>query len=116
MSDYWTGLTAVNDLAIGPDGALYAVEMATGNQAEPPFARPNSGRIVRRTGPSSLEPVVTDIDYPTNLGFGPDGALYLTTPGFAADNGVGYGALIRIDLASGTPVSLADLGDAASTC
>lgn len=29
VSDYWTGLTAVADLVMGPDGVLYAAEMAT---------------------------------------------------------------------------------------
>jgi sugar lactone lactonase YvrE len=116
VTDHWTGLTAVNDIAVGPDGALYAVEMATGNTEEPPFATPNSGRIVRMTGPDPLEPVATDLDYPTNLGFGPDGALYLTTPGFAPDAGVDQGALVRVDLTAGMPVSLAGLGESAPTC
>lgn len=104
VTDHWTGLTALNDLATGPDGTLYAAEMATGNTEDPPFLTPNSGRIVRMTGPDSLEEVVIDLDTPAYLGFGPDGALYLTTPSFAPDAGVGHGALLRIDLAAGVPV------------
>jgi hypothetical protein len=30
VSDAWTGLTVVTDVAFGPDGLLYAAEMATG--------------------------------------------------------------------------------------
>lgn len=116
VTDHWTGLTAVNDIAVGPDGMLYAVEMATGNTEEPPFLTPESGRIVRMTGPDSLEEVVTGIDAPVFLGFGPDDALYLTTPAFAPDDGTGHGELLRIDIESVTPVSLAVMGEAAPTC
>ncbi len=116
VTDHWTGLTAVNDLAIGPDGDLYAVEMATGNTEEPPFLTPESGRIVRMTGPDGLEEVVTGIDAPVYIGFGPDGVLYLTTPAFAPDAGVGHGELLRIDIASGTPISLAGMSEPSPSC
>ncbi len=116
VTDHWTGLTAVTDLVVGPDGMLYAAEMATGNTEEPPFLTPDSGRIVRMTGPDSLEEVVTGIDNPASFGFGADGALYLTTPTFAPDAGVGHGQLLRIDLASGAPVSLDGMETPAGTC
>lgn len=115
-TDAWTGLTAGTDLAMGPDGVLYAAEMATGNLDEPPYLNPGTGRIVRQTGPDSSEPVVVDADYPVYLGFGPDGALYLTYPAFGEDAGEGLGALLRIDLAADLPVSLAGLGTLAPTC
>ncbi len=116
MADHWTGLTAVNDLALGPDGVLYAAEMATGNTDEAPFLTPNSGRIVRQTGPDSLEPVAADIPYPVMLGFDADQALYVTGPAFSLDNrGAGQGWLAGIDL-SEAPVSLAGISDAPPTC
>ena len=62
VRDQWTGLTAGTDLVMGPDGALYAAEMATGNLDEAPYLRPDTGQVVRQTGPDSHEPVVTDID------------------------------------------------------
>jgi plastocyanin len=116
VTDAWTGLTAGTDLAMGPDGLLYAAEMATGNLDEPPYLNPGTGRIVRQTGPESLEPVVVDADYPVYLGFGPDGALYLTYPAFGPESGEGQGALLRIDLSADLPVSLAGLGELAPTC
>jgi hypothetical protein len=116
VTDFWTSLTAVTDIATGPDGALYAVELATGNLNDPPYARPGSGRVVRMTGPNTQEPVVTGADYPTNLGFGPDGTLHLAQPGFAPSDGVGQGALLRIDLTPGTPVSLSGLQAPAAAC
>jgi plastocyanin len=116
QTDHWTGLTAGTDLVMGPDGTLYAAEMATGNLDEAPYLRPDTGQIVRQTGPDSHEPVVTDIDYPVFLGFGPDDALYLTYPAFGPDAGEGQGALLRIDLSVGTPISLAGLGELGPSC
>ena len=54
----WTGLTTVVDVAVGPDGTLYALELSTGNLPEPPFLTPMSGQIVRQTGPDTAEVVV----------------------------------------------------------
>ena len=72
LSDEWTGLTAVTDVAISPDGTLYAAEMATGNLDEEPFLRPGSGRVVRQNGPDGVDEVLTDVAYPVTLGFDPD--------------------------------------------
>lgn len=116
VTDHWSGLTAGTDLVMGPDGVLYGAEMATGNSDEPPYLSPGTGRIVRQTGPDSLEPVVTDIAYPVYVGFGPDGALYLTYPAFGPDAGEGQGVLLRIDLSVGTPVSLAGIGELGPSC
>jgi plastocyanin len=115
-TDHWTGLTAGTDLVMGPDGALYAAEMATDNLDVPPYLQPGTGRVVRQTGPHSHEPVVTDIDYPVFLGFGPDEALYLTYPAFGPDAGAGQGALLRLDLSAGVPISLAGLGELGPSC
>lgn len=116
VTDQWTGLTAVTDVALGPDGVLYAAEMSTGNLDEAPFFTENTGRIVRQTGPDTLEEVVINVAVPANLGFDADGLLYLTTPAFAPNAGAGQGALISVDISSGTPISLADLGTPESTC
>ncbi len=114
-TDHWTGLTAVTDLAMGPDGALYAAEMATGNSDDPPYLAPDSGRVVRMTGPDSLEPVLVEIDAPVHLGFDDAGALYVTLPAYVPDNGQGGGSIVRVDIAGGLPVSLAGAG-AEPTC
>jgi hypothetical protein len=116
VTDHWTGLTAVTDLVLGPDDTLYAAELATGNTAEPPFLTPNSGRIVRMTGPDTLEEVVIDIDAPTYLGFGSDDALYLSLPAYAPDAGVGHGEILRIDITGDSPTSLADVEAPETMC
>jgi sugar lactone lactonase YvrE len=116
VSDAWTGLTAVTDVAIAPDGTLYAAEMATGNLDTEPYLRPGSGRVVRQNGPDGVEEVLIDVSYPTGLGFDPDGALHITYPAFAPNAGDGQGALLRIDPAAATPISLAGVGELAATC
>jgi plastocyanin len=115
VTDHWTGLTAVTDLVMGPDGVLYAAEMATNNTDDPPYINPGTGRIVRQAGPDTLEPVVTDIDYPVYLGFDNAGSLYFTGPAFGEERGVGLGLLARIDPAA-APVSAAGITEAAPTC
>jgi sugar lactone lactonase YvrE len=116
VSDHWTGLTAVTDVVMGPDGTLYAAEMATGNMDTEPFLSPGSGRVVRQNGPDGLDEVLTDVAYPVTLGVDPDGALHVAYPAFAPDAGEEQGALLRIDPAAETPISLAELGELPSTC
>jgi hypothetical protein len=118
VTDAWTGLTALTDIAMGPDGNLYAAEMSTNNSTSAPFLQPNSGKIVRQTGPDSLEEVVTDVPYPAFIGFDAAGALVLDYPGFGTteNRGEGIGALVSVDISTGTPVSLAGMEMPAPTC
>jgi hypothetical protein len=99
VTDVWTGLTTVTDVAVGPDGTLYATELSTGNLDEPPFLLPGTGRIVHQTGPDSAEDVATGLMFPIALAFGPDGELYVATPALGADNG--GGTISRFDVMGG---------------
>jgi hypothetical protein len=110
MTDVWTGLTAVTQLAVGPEGQLYASEMSTGNLDVEPFLRPHSGRIVRQTGPDSHEVVVDRLDYPIHLAIGPDGGLYVATPAIGANAGEGQilrfeTSAMSVHLLRGTPAA-----------
>jgi sugar lactone lactonase YvrE len=96
VTDHWTGLTAAVALAVGPDDALYALEMVTGSIDEDPFILPDSGRIVRQTGPDTLEVVADGLNFPIGMDFGPDGALYLSLPALGAP--AGQGTIARLDL------------------
>jgi plastocyanin len=110
----WTGLTMVTDLAIGSDGALYALEMSTGNTTERPFYQRNTGKIVRQTGPYSAADVVTGLDLPITMKFGPDGALYTSFPAVYAEGGAG--GVVRIDLTVEAPIGIPDDILKRSTC
>ncbi|MFT4040374.1 MAG: ScyD/ScyE family protein [Thermomicrobiales bacterium] len=110
VSDVWTGLTRVADVVFGPDGALYAAELSTNNTESFPFVHPHTGRIVKQTGPDTQEVVAEGLDFPVGLGFGPDGALYVTGPANGAtveDGGnPGAGWLARVELdSSAAPAS-----------
>jgi plastocyanin len=102
VTDVWTGLAAVTALAVGADGTLYALELATGNTDQAPFTLPNTGRIVRQTGPASLAEVVTGLDYPIAMEMGPDDALYVAFPAFGADPPIG--GILRVDLRFSQPM------------
>ena len=110
VTDVWTGLTTVTDVAVGPDGTLYASELSTGNLEEPPFMVPGSGRIVRQTGPDSAEDVATGLMFPITLTFGPDGGLYVAMPAIGAASG--GGTIARVD-GMGTPAAMAAPSDCA---
>jgi amicyanin len=109
----WTGLTAVTALAAGPDGALYALEMSSGNVTERPFVRPNSGRVVKQIGPNQLQEVVSNLDFPISMAFGPDGALYVSD--YALGMGGPSGAILRVEPASAFLTPPVDVF-VASTC
>lgn len=115
VADHWTGLTVVTDVALGPDGVLYATEMATGNSGEDYGLPAGSGRIVRQTGPDSSEAVVTDLAYPVQIGFDADGRLLVSGPAFGPDAGAGQGWLAAVDISNG-PVSFAGFEPDTPTC
>ena len=104
VSDFWTGLTTVTGLAVTPDGTLYALEMATGNQTTEPNIRPNTGRLVRQTGPASLDVVVDGMDFPISMALGPDNGLYVSLPAIATDGELG--GIVRIDPTLAGPVTM----------
>lgn len=102
VTDFWTGLTMVTGLFSAPDGTLYALEMSTGNTAEPPNIYPNTGRVVRQTGGANLEEVVTGLNFPISMDIGPDGWIYISSPAIAAAGEMG--SIIRVSPASGEAV------------
>lgn len=114
VTDFWTGLTAVTDVELGPDGILYAAEMSINNSDKAPFLNSDSGRIVRQTGPDSLEAVVTDAPPPVGLGFDGNGDLYFDYPAFGPDAGEGLGVVVKVDISAG-PISFEGV-EAPATC
>jgi uncharacterized cupredoxin-like copper-binding protein/sugar lactone lactonase YvrE len=104
VTDVWTGLTMVTAVAVGSDGTLYAAEMATGNGESPPYVAPATGRVVRRTGPSTWEAVATRVNYPVALAAGPDGALYVAASALGSIDPDGY--ILRIDPAAAGPTDV----------
>ena len=115
VREVWSGLTLVTALAVGPDGALYALEMATGIDPDDPASiGPGSGRVVRQTGPETAEEVVTGLNLPVAMAFGPGGALYIAGPAFGGDDGAG--TILRVDVSGGFPVTVPDSLPAPAAC
>lgn len=96
VSDVWTGLTVVTDVAIGADGSLYALEMSTGNIPQPPFLQPGSGKIVHQTSDGKTEDVVDGLNLPIAMDMAADGSLYIAMPASGAN--AGQGSIMRLPL------------------
>ncbi len=94
----WDGLTMVAGLAQEASGDLIASFMSTGNTVALPHFRPNAGKIVRRTGQDGFDVIARDMTLPIRVEVGPDGWLYVSTPGIGADNGSGI--IVAIDPAA----------------
>lgn len=80
VSDYATGLTMVTDLRRGPDGALYAVQLAEWTEQGP---TPDSGALVRLQD-GQPETVLSGLSFPTSVDFAANGDAYLTLNGVGA--------------------------------
>ena len=114
VSEAWSGLTLVTALATGPDGALYALELATGYGDNPDAIAPGTGRVVRLSSSNVAEPIVTGLALPIAMAFGPDGALYIAGPAFGADEG--QGTILRVDLSAPRPIAVPAALPAGLTC
>jgi len=99
VTEVWSGLTMVTAVAVGADGTLYALEMATDNASQPPYVHYAAGKVVRRTGQSTAADVAVGLTLPIAMAFGPDHALYVSSPAYGAPPG--GGSVIRFDIATG---------------
>lgn len=81
VTDYATGLTMLTDLAAGPDGNLYAVQIGVFSEQGPVL---NSGQIIRVQAGGASESVVDGLSFPTGIDFNADGDAYVTTNGVGA--------------------------------
>lgn len=88
ISDYATGFTMITDLQVGPDGRLYAVELAKMAQHAP---QPDTGALVRVT-PQGPDTVLSGLAYPTAVAFTPQGDALITVGGYGPP---GSGRLLR---------------------
>lgn len=104
VTDVWTNLTTVVDVALDADGTLYALEMSTTNLTEPPFLQPGTGRVVMQTGMDTMDVVAEGLMFPIAMDVGPDGAFYLSMPAMGANDG--SGTIVRLGGDAATPAMM----------
>jgi hypothetical protein len=88
------GLRAVTGVAFH-DGHVYALEAFTGFFAPAPFVAA-TGTVVRLDSSGNWQTVVTGLNFPTAMTFGPDGNLYISNKGFGF--GATAGEVVKVTL------------------
>jgi hypothetical protein len=86
------GFTTIVSLKFGPDDLLYALELS---DTPGGFPNPGDGKVLRLNADGTIETVVTGLQLPGGMTFGPDKALYISNAG---DLGPGKGQIVRIAL------------------
>ena len=85
---YAWNLSALTDLAFGPDGSLYVLQHASAIPGVPfPFAGPGAIWRVPAGGGGASTLVASGLPRATGLVVGADGALYVSVNGASAANG-----------------------------
>ena len=99
VTTFASGFTAIVDIAFDAGGALYVLEVASGQVA--PFPPPNpglgAGRLKRQCPGAGPVVLLDGLTFPGGVAIGPDGAAYLTNFGTSAS-----GEVLRLPL---TPCS-----------
>ncbi len=106
VTDVWTGLSKLVDVAVGPDGTLFALQAGDHDPEQVLSTTPGTGRVLRQTGTDTAQEVAVGINLPTSMSFGPDQGLYVTTPAIAHE--ASAGAVIRLNLQQGHVMSMSD--------
>ena len=83
------GFTMIMDMVFAPDGSLYVLQFSTGGPGTTP-----PGSVVRVESTAPHTTVITGLEQPTSLAFGPDCKLYVTNHGASRD----IGEVLRFDV------------------
>ncbi|MEP7372736.1 MAG: ScyD/ScyE family protein [Chitinophagaceae bacterium] len=87
------GFTTIVGVAFDRHERMYVLENTTGNL----FPTPGTGKIIRVNRSGEKETIVTGLNLPTAMTFGPDGNLYVSVWGFGPPP-IGLGQILKIDL------------------
>lgn len=79
------GFNAILGVAFDESGGMYVLENFTNN----PFPTPGTGDIVRVARSGSRQVIISGLNLPTAMTFGPDGKLYVSEWGFGMPPGGG---------------------------
>ena len=88
-----TGFSAIVGLAFDKSGAMYVLENTTGND----FPTPGTGDIIHIDRFGNRTALVTGLNLPTAMTFGPDNNLYVSNWGFGPP-AIGGGEIVKVTI------------------
>jgi hypothetical protein len=97
VADSKAGFSTIVAVTFGPDGLLYALELS--DQAG--FPAPGNGKVVRVKSSGEIEDVITGLNIPGGMTWGPDHRLYISDFSAVPAPGFGAGRILRFDVAYG---------------
>jgi hypothetical protein len=97
VSDSKAGFTTVVAVAFGPDDLLYALELSD----LAGFPAKGNGKVVRVRRSGEIEDVITGLNVPGGMTWGPDHRLYVSDLSAVPAPGYGAGRILRFDVAYG---------------
>jgi hypothetical protein len=101
VADSKAGLTTVTAVNFGPDGLLYVLELADVPQTPPGFPAPGFGKVRRLQSNGAWQDVITGLNIPTGMTWGPDGRLYISDFSAVPAPHYGLGRILSFDVAYG---------------
>jgi len=86
-----TGFSAILGIEFDKAGGMYVLENTTGN----PFPTPGTGDVIRIDHTGARRAIVTGLNLPTAMAFGPDNKLYISNWGFGPP-AIGGGEILKV--------------------
>ncbi len=85
------GFNMVLGIAFDQSGGIFILESTTNN----PYPTPNAGDIIRMDPSGARQVIISGLNFPSGMTFGPDGKLYVSNVGFGPD-AIGGGQILQI--------------------
>jgi hypothetical protein len=91
ITEVATGFSTILGIDFDKAGGMYVLENTTGN----PFPTPGTGDVIRIDHNGARRAIVTGLNLPTAMAFGPDNKLYISNWGFGPP-AIGGGEILKV--------------------